>query len=94
MSKSKHNGVEPSQIFGKYGVDTSRLLILGDVAPTSDRLWKEEVHNRMVPFRLRFANHKTQREMVLSEMFSRPEEEIDQENTIVYSDSAYVKYIV
>lgn len=52
------------------------------------------VHNRMVPFRLRFANHKTQREMVLSEMFSRPEEEIDQENTIVYSDSAYVKYIV
>ncbi|BET00175.1 Leucyl-tRNA synthetase [Nesidiocoris tenuis] len=50
MSKSKHNGVEPSQIFGKYGVDTSRLLILGDVAPTSDRLWKEEAFEGVLNF--------------------------------------------
>lgn len=39
MSKSKHNGVDPSDMFKQYGVDTTRLLILADVAPTSPRNW-------------------------------------------------------
>lgn len=39
MSKSKLNGVEPSAMFEEYGVDTTRLLILADVAPTSHRNW-------------------------------------------------------
>lgn len=39
MSKSKHNGVDPSDMFNEYGIDTTRLLILADVSPTSHRNW-------------------------------------------------------
>ncbi|KAL5291954.1 lars-2 family protein [Megaselia abdita] len=39
MSKSKLNGVDPSDMIGEYGSDTTRLIILGDVAPTSHRNW-------------------------------------------------------
>lgn len=39
MSKSKHNGVDPEDMFKEYGTDTSRLLILADVAPRSNRNW-------------------------------------------------------
>lgn len=41
MSKSKCNGVDPLQLLDKYGIDTIRLLILADVAPTSTRNWSE-----------------------------------------------------
>lgn len=40
MSKSKHNGVDPDEMFQQYGTDTTRLLILADVAPTSHRNWQ------------------------------------------------------
>lgn len=39
MSKSKLNGVDPSQMFEEYGCDTTRLFMLADVAPTSFRHW-------------------------------------------------------
>lgn len=39
MSKSKHNGVDPSDMFSEYGIDTTRLLILADVAPFTQRNW-------------------------------------------------------
>lgn len=39
MSKSKHNGVDPHEMFKTYGTDTTRLLILADVSPTSHRNW-------------------------------------------------------
>lgn len=39
MSKSKHNGVDPNDMFNEYGVDSTRLLVLADVAPTSHRNW-------------------------------------------------------
>ncbi|XP_017138091.1 probable leucine--tRNA ligase, mitochondrial [Drosophila miranda] len=39
MSKSKQNGVEPGEMFDQYGTDTTRLIILADVAPTSHRNW-------------------------------------------------------
>ncbi|KAJ8925000.1 hypothetical protein NQ315_001165 [Exocentrus adspersus] len=39
MSKSKHNGVDPQDMFKTYGTDTTRLLILADVSPTSHRNW-------------------------------------------------------
>lgn len=42
MSKSKHNGVDPLDLLNKYGLDTTRLLILADVAPTSTRNWTED----------------------------------------------------
>ncbi|XP_078034011.1 leucyl-tRNA synthetase, mitochondrial [Augochlora pura] len=42
MSKSKHNGVDPLELLDKYGIDTTRLLILADVAPTSSRHWSDD----------------------------------------------------
>nr|XP_031829558.1 probable leucine--tRNA ligase, mitochondrial [Nomia melanderi] len=42
MSKSKHNGVDPLELLDKHGIDTTRLLILADVAPTSNRNWSEQ----------------------------------------------------
>lgn len=39
MSKSKHNGVDPDDMFREYGTDTTRLLVLADMAPTSHRNW-------------------------------------------------------
>uniref|UniRef100_A0A1B6LKZ8 leucine--tRNA ligase n=1 Tax=Graphocephala atropunctata TaxID=36148 RepID=A0A1B6LKZ8_9HEMI len=41
MSKSKHNGVDPSQMFAEYGIDSTRLLMMGSVAPTSQRNWDD-----------------------------------------------------
>lgn len=40
MSKSKLNGVDPDEMFSTYGIDTTRLLVLADVAPTSQRNWQ------------------------------------------------------
>lgn len=42
MSKSKHNGIDPLELIENYGVDTTRLLILADVAPTSHRNWSTD----------------------------------------------------
>uniref|UniRef100_A0A1B0D600 leucine--tRNA ligase n=1 Tax=Phlebotomus papatasi TaxID=29031 RepID=A0A1B0D600_PHLPP len=39
MSKSKLNGVDPEEVFEELGIDTTRLVILGDVAPFSHRNW-------------------------------------------------------
>lgn len=39
MSKSKYNGIDPLDMFSKYGTDMTRLIILADVAPTSNRNW-------------------------------------------------------
>lgn len=42
MSKSKFNGVDPLEMFGEYGADTTRLIILADIAPTSNRHWSPD----------------------------------------------------
>lgn len=39
MSKSKLNGVDPVDVIGELGCDTTRLIMLADVAPTSSRNW-------------------------------------------------------
>ena len=41
MSKSKFNGVDPVDVIGEHGCDTTRLIMLADVAPTSHRNWSE-----------------------------------------------------
>ncbi|XP_058823698.1 leucine--tRNA ligase, mitochondrial [Topomyia yanbarensis] len=41
MSKSKLNGVDPLDVLKQHGCDTLRLILLGDVAPTSHRNWSE-----------------------------------------------------
>ena len=42
MSKSKFNGVDPSHVLEHYGLDMTRMLILSDVSPHSDRKWNPE----------------------------------------------------
>lgn len=42
MSKSKFNGVDPSEMMSAYSTDTIRLIILADVAPTSQRNWTKD----------------------------------------------------
>lgn len=42
MSKSKFNGVDPTEMFKEYSTDTVRLLMLADVAPTSHRHWSKD----------------------------------------------------
>ncbi|KAK4300070.1 hypothetical protein Pmani_027705 [Petrolisthes manimaculis] len=42
MSKSKKNGVDPQELLEEYGTDTTRLLMLADVAPTSERIWSSD----------------------------------------------------
>lgn len=41
MSKSKFNGVDPIDVIGVHGCDTTRLIMLADVAPTSHRNWSD-----------------------------------------------------
>lgn len=41
MSKSKFNGVDPNEMIENHGCDTTRLIMLADVAPTSHRNWSE-----------------------------------------------------
>ena len=54
MSKSKYNGVDPSEILQNYGSDVTKLLILSDVAPQSDRKWNpEDSHKRIFNMQLR-----------------------------------------
>lgn len=39
MSKSKHNGVDPEEVVGQFGIDTIRLYILFAAPPEKDILW-------------------------------------------------------
>ncbi|KAK7069523.1 putative class-I aminoacyl-tRNA synthetase, partial [Halocaridina rubra] len=42
MSKSKHNGIDPQDVLDEYGADTTRLLMLANYAPFSQRSWSTE----------------------------------------------------
>jgi len=41
MSKSKFNGVPPSQVLAKYGADTARMFILFKAPPEKDLEWDD-----------------------------------------------------
>ncbi len=41
MSKSKHNGVAPSDVISKYGADTARMFILFKAPPEKDLEWDD-----------------------------------------------------
>ena len=41
MSKSKHNGVAPTEVIEKYGADTARMFILFKAPPEKDLEWDD-----------------------------------------------------
>jgi len=41
MSKSKHNGVDPSVVISRYGADTARMFILFKAPPEKDLEWDD-----------------------------------------------------
>ncbi|KAL5111756.1 putative leucine--tRNA ligase mitochondrial [Taenia crassiceps] len=41
MSKSKLNGVDPSEVFARHGVELTRLTMLASVGPHAPREWNE-----------------------------------------------------
>ena len=41
MSKSKHNGVDPTIVIDRYGADTARLFILFKAPPEKDLEWED-----------------------------------------------------
>ncbi len=41
MSKSKYNGVDPSEVIDKYGADTARMFILFKAPPEKDLEWDD-----------------------------------------------------
>ena len=41
MSKSKHNGVDPAVVIGRYGADTARMFILFKAPPEKDLEWDD-----------------------------------------------------
>jgi leucyl-tRNA synthetase len=41
MSKSKYNGIDPSDVLGKYGADTARMFILFKAPPEKDLEWDD-----------------------------------------------------
>ncbi|KAH8859261.1 putative leucine--tRNA ligase, mitochondrial, partial [Schistosoma japonicum] len=41
MSKSKFNGIDPSEVVDKHGMDTVRLTMLANVGPHRTRKWTE-----------------------------------------------------
>ena len=42
MSKSKHNGIDQSEIIENYGADAARLFVIADSPPTKDMIWTDE----------------------------------------------------
>ncbi|KAJ8963763.1 hypothetical protein NQ314_005396 [Rhamnusium bicolor] len=74
MSKSKYNGVDPDDMFRNFGTDTTRLLILADVAPTSHRNWNSNTFPGILNWQKRlwltirdFLNHRNNLPPMISE---------------------------
>lgn len=42
MSKSKLNGIDPTDVVEKYGMDTIRITMLTNVGPHRSRKWSEQ----------------------------------------------------
>lgn len=53
MSKSKYNGVDPEDVLQQFGIDATRLCILYNVAPKSNRNWSNEEFNGVFAWQTR-----------------------------------------
>ncbi|XP_021925518.1 probable leucine--tRNA ligase, mitochondrial isoform X2 [Zootermopsis nevadensis] len=98
MSKSKHNGVDPETMLKEYGTDTTRLLILADVAPTSHRHWNSSTFPGILKWQHRlwltmrsFLNIRSNLENVVSDTVSDTPEFKEHEAKMFDSRNYYLK---
>ncbi|OXU31011.1 hypothetical protein TSAR_014188 [Trichomalopsis sarcophagae] len=84
MSKSKYNGVDPTEMFSEYSTDTIRLLILGDVAPTSHRNWSQDTFPGILHWQRRLWH-------TISEFIAARKELTPEDLKIHPSDEKFVK---
>ncbi|BFZ19286.1 hypothetical protein BsWGS_22324 [Bradybaena similaris] len=56
MSKSKYNGVNPEDVLQEFGVDSTRLCMLSNVSPQSDRNWSHIVYKGVLNWQSRVWN--------------------------------------
>ena len=85
MSKSKYNGVAPSDVIDKYGADTARMFILFKAPPEKDLEWEDadvegqfRFLNRVWQLVIEYAGQKAEgrRQKINPESFSKPEKEL------------------
>ncbi|KAJ3223592.1 hypothetical protein HK099_000942 [Clydaea vesicula] len=79
MSKSKYNGVEPSEVIQKYGSDATRLFILFKAPPQEELSWETQGIVGMTRFLNRVSKAVS--------AFSSKEFLIDSENDIMLKDA-------
>nr|XP_023028907.1 probable leucine--tRNA ligase, mitochondrial [Leptinotarsa decemlineata] len=101
MSKSKHNGVDPQDMFTAYGTDTTRLLILADVAPTSHRNWNSNTFPGILNWQRRlwltireFLAHRTSLPAMLPEGQFKPHDEYMFDSRNFYIKGVTFNYLV
>jgi leucyl-tRNA synthetase len=80
MSKSKHNGVAPSDVIDKYGADTARMFILFKAPPEKDLEWDdadvEGQHRFMNRIWRLVTEHPVTAKYTIPSELSKPEKEL------------------
>ncbi|KAH1008667.1 hypothetical protein HUJ05_009202 [Dendroctonus ponderosae] len=101
MSKSKHNGVDPEEMFREYGTDTTRLLILADVAPTSHRNWNSNTFPGVLNWQRRlwitvqdFIKHRTNPPAIAADEEFKNQEDYLWDSRNFYTKGVSFNYIV
>nr|CAI5843216.1 unnamed protein product [Callosobruchus analis] len=101
MSKSRHNGVDPAEMFKQYGIDTTRLLILADVAPTSHRNWNTNTFPGILNWQKRlwltirdFLKHRNSAPQMVSEDEFKSHDDFMFDSRNYYVKGASFNYVI
>ncbi|XP_046549523.1 probable leucine--tRNA ligase, mitochondrial [Haliotis rubra] len=91
MSKSKHNGVDPQEVMSEFGIDSTRLCILSNVAPQSNRKWSNEEFKGILHWQGRmWALVADLIEQCRGDNSNKPsQEDIDKVNTFMFENRNY-----
>jgi leucyl-tRNA synthetase len=83
MSKSKHNGVAPTEVINQYGADTARMFILFKAPPEKDLEWdaadvegQSRFLNRVWRLVTEFAAQSGKPKSINPDVLSKPEKEL------------------
>ncbi|XP_066156838.1 probable leucine--tRNA ligase, mitochondrial isoform X2 [Euwallacea fornicatus] len=101
MSKSKQNGVDPENMFNEYGIDTTRLLILADVSPTSHRNWNSNTFPGIINWQKRlwltiqdFIKHRNEPPPMIAEDKFKAQEDFLWDSRNYYIKGASFNYVI